>query len=247
MKKWFLAFLLSVTAAFFLFTGLPAYRRWLRTDSSFRIRRVVVEGNDLVPANDVLRRAEIRKGRNIWAVDRPAAEKRILRNPFIERVTVYRGFPDVVRVRVTERKPVVLLKTGGRFHTLDRNRVLMPAPPGRCYTLPILSVDEMPETAPGGTVEDPRVSEGLAFLESMLKDRPGLYGRISEIRPDPREGVVLTTSNGGIPVRIGRNGYEWKVRYLEAILNELETHPALTHASYIDLRFEGQVFVGFGA
>jgi hypothetical protein len=27
----------------------------------------------------------------------------------------------------------------------------------------------------------------------------------------------------------------------------METHPALTHASYIDLRFEGQVFVGFGA
>jgi cell division septal protein FtsQ len=247
MRKWILGFLLSSAAAAVLFTGLPAYRRWLRTDSSFRVRDVVVEGNDLVPAADLLRRADIRKGRTIWAVDRAAAEKRVRGNSFVERVTVYRGFPDVVRIRVIERKPVVLLRTGGRFYTLDRNRTLMPAPPGRCYTLPILSVEEIPETAVGGTVEDPRVSEGLAFLDRMLRDRPSLYGRISEIQPDPRDGVVLTTSKGGVPVRIGRKGYEWKVRYLEAILNEMETHPALTHASYIDLRFEGQVFVGFGA
>jgi cell division septal protein FtsQ len=246
MKKWILGILLSTAAAAVLFAGLPAYRRWLRTDSSFRVRNVVVEGNDLVPAADLLRRADIRKGRTIWAVDRAAAEKRVRGNPFVERVAVYRGFPDVVRVRVIERKPVVLLRTGGRFYTLDRNRTLMPAPPGRCYTLPILSVEEIPETAVGGTVEDPRVSEGLAFLDRMLHDRPSLYGRISEIQPDSRDGIVLTTSNGGVPVRIGRKGYEWKVRYLEAILDEMETHPALTHASYIDLRFEGQVFVGFG-
>jgi cell division septal protein FtsQ len=58
---------------------------------------------------------------------------------------------------------------------------------------------------------------------------------------------MLYTARGGIPVRVGRGGFEWKVRYLEAILAELETNPSLTNAEYIDLRYEGQVFVGFGA
>jgi cell division septal protein FtsQ len=247
MRKLLQGLAISALAAAALFVALPRYQRWLRNDDSFRVRKVVVEGNDLIPSGDILRRACVSKGRTIWGVNLAAAEKRVAGNPFVERVAVYRGFPDVVRIRVTERKPVVLLKTDGRFYTLDRTRTLMPAPPGRCYTLPILSVDEMSETAVGGTVEDSRVAEGMAFLEWMLRDRPSLYARISEIQPDARDGVVLTTSKGGVPVRIGRKGYDWKVRYLEAILNEMETHPSLTHASYIDLRFEGQVFVGFGA
>jgi cell division septal protein FtsQ len=247
VKKMLKGLAFSALAAAVLFIALPHYHRWLRNDASFRIRKVVVEGNDLIPSADILRRAGISKGRTIWRVDLRAAEERVAGNPFVGRVAVYRGFPDRVRIRVVERKPVVLLKTDGRFYTLDRKRILMPAPPGRCYTLPILSVDEMSGTELGGVVEDSRVAEGMAFLEWMLRDRPGLYARISEIQPDPRDGVVLTTSNGGVPVRIGRKGYDWKVRYLEAILNEMESNPSLTHASYIDLRFEGQVFVGFGA
>jgi cell division septal protein FtsQ len=247
VKKLVQGIAISALAAAALAVTLPRYQGWLRNGACFRVRRVVVEGNDLVPAADILGRAGVAKGRTIWCVDLRAAERRVAGNPFVERVAVYRGFPDVVRIRVSERKPMVLLKTDGRFFTLDRNRTLMPAPPGRCYTLPILSVDEMAAAAVGEPVEDSRVAEGMAFLEWMLRDRPGLYARISEIQPDPRDGVVLTTSKGGVPVRIGRKGYDWKVRYLEAILNEMESHPSLTHASYIDLRFEGQVFVGFGA
>jgi cell division septal protein FtsQ len=224
---------------------LPRYHRWLREGDCFRIRKIEVDGNDLIPEKDILKLARIRKNDGIWSVDVKAAENRISANPYIGRVSVFRRHPDGIRILIEEKKPVALLKTGGRLYALDGDLTLLPANPGKCYSLPILScpAGELPPF--GKPLTDKNAREGMSFLRFMLKDRPDLYPQISEISPRA-EGLVLYTARGGIPVKIGRGGYDWKIRYLEAILVEMESNPSLTNAEYIDLRYEGQVFVGFG-
>lgn len=228
------------------FAVLPRYAQWLKHGDCFRIVKVEVDGNDLVMDREILKLAKIRKKDNVWNVDLKAAENRIAANPWIGRVSVFRRHPDAVRILVEEKKPVALLKSNGRFYALDREMTLLPANPGKCYTLPILSFPIGAKAAYGKPVQSRTGREAMAFLIFLLKDRPDLYPLISEIGSGA-DGLVLYTARGGIPVRIGRGGLEWKVRYLEAILGELETNPSLTNAGYIDLRYEGQVFVGFGA
>ena len=224
---------------------LPRYGRWLKEGDCFRIRKIEVDGNDLVSQKDLLKLARIRKNDNIWSVDVKAAENRISTNPFVGRVSVFRRHPDGIQILIEEKKPVALLKRGGRLYALDRDLTLLPANPGKCYSLPILSCSAGDRLAFGKPVKDRTVQEGMAFLRFMLKDRPDLYPLISEISPHA-EGLILYTARGGIPVKIGYGGYDWKIRYLEAILTEMESNPSLTNAEYIDLRYEGQVFVGFG-
>jgi hypothetical protein len=130
---------------------------------------------------------------------------------------------------------------------LDRENTLLPALPGKCYTLPILSCPIPGRIKIGCPILDPQIQIGMHFLLQVHGDRPGLYAKISEIDPGGNDGLILYTNQGGIPVRIGQDGHEWKIRYLEAILQEMENNPSLLNADYIDLRFKGQVFVGFGA
>jgi cell division septal protein FtsQ len=247
MKKLFQILLFVACLVLFLSSVLPRYGRWLEHGGCFRVRKIEVDGNDIVSEKDILKLSKIVKNQNIWDVDPEAAEKRIASNPFVGSVSVFRRHPDAVRILVEEKKPAALLKSDGRFYTLDGQCTLLPAVPGKCYTLPILSRTVGGRLEYGKQIEDKPVREGMAFLLFMLKDRPDLYPQISEIIPTADDGLVLYTSRGGVPVRIGRGGYDWKVRYLEAILAEMDNHPSLINAAYIDLRFEGQVFVGFGA
>ena len=245
MKRFVNIIVLIGFSGLFAFVVLPRYGRWLRQGDCFRIAKIEVEGNDLVSKKEILKLARIRKNGNIWRVDLKAAEDRILSNPWIGSVSVFRRHPDAVQIRLEEKKPIALLKSNGRFYALDRELTLLPANPGKCYTLPILSFSAGESPEYGKAVANKAAREGMAFLLFLLKDRPDLYPQVSEIGPGA-EGLVLYTARGGIPVRIGRGGYEWKIRYLEAILAEIESNPSLTNAEYIDLRFEGQVFVGFG-
>lgn len=247
MKKLFQILLFAACLILFFSSVLPRYRRWLEHGGCFRVRKIEVNGNDLVSEKDILKLSKIARNQNIWNIDPEASEKRIASNPFVGGVSVFRRHPDAVQILIEEKKPTALLKTDGRFYTLDGQCTLLPAVPGKCYTLPILSRTVGGRLEYGKQIEDKWVREGMAFLLFMLKDRPDLYPQVSEIIPTAGDGLVLYTSRGGVPVRIGRGGYDWKVRYLEAILAEMDNHPFLTNAAYIDLRFEGQVFVGFGA
>jgi len=245
MKRLINIIVLIGFSGLFTFVVLPRYARWMESGDCFRIEKIEVEGNDLVSRKEILRLARIRKHDAIWRVDLKAAEDRIRTNPWIKGVSVFRRHPDAVRILIEEKRPVALLKSEGHFYALDRELTLLPANPGKCYTLPILSFPAGGSPQYGKAVTNKAAREGMAFLLFLLKDRPDLYPKISEIGPGP-DGLVLYTGRGGIPVRIGRGGYEWKIRYLEAILAEMETNPSLTNAEYIDLRYEGQVFVGFG-
>lgn len=246
MKRLFqIAFAIGLLGLF-VFIVLPRYGQWLKQGDCFRIAKIEVDGNDLVMDKEILKLARIRKKDSIWSVDLKAAENRIASNPWIGKVSVFRRHPDAVRIQVEEKKPVALLKSNGRFYALDREMTLLPANPGKCYTLPILSFSIGGKAEYGKPVKAAAGREVMAFLLFLLKDRPDLYPRISEIGSGA-DGLMLYTARGGVPVRIGRGGFEWKVRYLEAILGELESNSSLTNAEYIDLRYEGQVFVGFGA
>jgi cell division septal protein FtsQ len=234
-------------AALLVAAVLPRYRRWISADASFRIRRLRVEGRVLVGEAEMLRTCGLREGMRVRDADLRAAERRLAANAFVDRVSVFRGRPDAVTVRIREKVPVALYQTQGHFYTLDRAGTLLPAVPGPCYALPIVSCPAEGRLEYGKPAPGRAVREGLAFLLFLGEERPGLRARISEIRPASRDGLVVTTARGGVPVRLGRGGMEWKIRYLEAVLREIDDNPSFLQAAYIDLRFEGQVFVGTGA
>lgn len=220
------------------------YRVWLAESETFCIRRIEVSGNELLSEKEILQLSGLVPRGSIWQMTLREVEEKIECNTFVDKVFVERCLPDVLRIRVVEKHPVALISIQGKIYCVDREGLVMPLSLGKRYDLPLLSGGFRGDVGVGGRAGGRAVHLGLNFLLSILKDRPELYCQISEVVVREQEGLVLYTSRAGVPVWIGNAGYGWKVRYLEAILDELVRRGELSRIRYIDLRFEGQVVVG---
>jgi cell division protein FtsQ len=235
---------LAACGAFFLVSR--HYSRWIDSSQSFQIRRIDVEGNDLVSEKDVLKLAAVRVKGNIWRIDLRGTEKRIEANPFVQNAVVARYFPDVLSIRIEEKKPIVLYNAGGRFFTIDSGGVLLPARAGKLYELPVVTSGSPGSLRLGHTVQEGSVVQCLNLVKQILAERPELYSEVSEITCG-ENGLVVYTRREGIPVRMGPDRFAQKIRVLEALLRQWETRSMDSKIDYVDLRFEGQVVLGMGA
>lgn len=247
----FVRFVFSVLAGAALcvavFLAVRGYRTWIKTSPSFHVHRIAVTGNDLVSERDVLKLAGIPKGRSIWSLKLENSEQRIEANPFVQRAVVARRFPDGIWIRIEEKKPLVLLNAGGRLFSVDGNGILLPARSGKLYELPVVSSSLPRGVKPGQPILEESVIRCVDFVKLTLEKRPDLYPEISELVFDRSVGLTVYTRKKGVPVRMGADANERKIRILEAFLAEWNTNPEYSNVDYVDLRYEGQVVLGMGA
>jgi len=232
---------------FLLWEVVKEYRVWVEESETFSIRKIEVQGLELLSEKEILRLCGLVPRSIIWRVSLEEVEGKIGHNTFVETVCVERCLPDVLRIRVKEKRPVALLNFKGNFFSVDPEGLVLPSKPGKLYDLPVLSGAFRGAVGVGRKAGGKLVRQGLDFLMLVLEDRPELYSRISEIVLGKPEGLILYTSRAGVPICVGEGGYDWKIRYLEAILDELVRKRELSRVRYIDLRFVGRVFVGMRA
>jgi cell division septal protein FtsQ len=91
----------------------------------FHPRRIAVSGLSAVSKAEVLQRAAINPGRNVWLQDTGAAAYRIAAIPYVKTVQIRRRLPADVTIVVTERKPFAIVADGAlRMLVDDDLRVL---------------------------------------------------------------------------------------------------------------------------
>ncbi|MCS0636404.1 FtsQ-type POTRA domain-containing protein [Streptomyces sp. LP05-1] len=106
--------LLVVTGVLWLLYGSA----WLRVD------RVTVSGTRVLRPQEVTEVAAVRLGRPLAALDTDAVAGRLSRElPRVATVEVDREWPGTVALRVTERKPVLLLRKDDRYTEVDAGGV----------------------------------------------------------------------------------------------------------------------------
>jgi len=230
-----------------LWMVVTEYRVWLEKSETFCIRKIELHGLELLSEADIFQLCGLVPRSSIWEVNLEEISERIASNAFVEKIRVDRRLPDILRIRVEEKRPVALLNFQGNFFSVDREGLVLPSKPGKLYDLPVLSGAFRGAVRVGGQVTGRFVQQGLCFLILILEDRPELYNRISEIVVGRPEGLTLYTSRGGVPIWVGEGGYGWKIRYLEAILDEVVRGRKFSQIRYIDLRFVGQIVVGMRA
>ena len=242
LKSFFrlIKFTLFLVAGFFV---VKQYSAWLGNSDSFKIRKIEIEGNELISGQKIMKENELESGKRIWEVDLKSVDENIRNNPFIDTVQLERSFPDVLKIQVHEKFPIALLNFKNHFYCIDETGMILPSKPGKLYDLPVLSGHYEGSVTVGQQIDSPNVSEELTFLKKILRERTDLYGEISEVA-NKKDGLTLYTRNGGIPVRIGKGGYDWKIRYLEAVIKQICQKSEIKKIKYIDLRYNNQVVVG---
>lgn len=198
--------------------GLPR----VRSLDFFRVRRVELVGARFARVEFIARALDIPEGMSIFDPLAPL-RRRAAALPGLDRVTVSRRLPGVIRVRVVEREPVALVSDEGILRMVDAAGQILPWDPARTPAdLPVVR-------------RDPVITEVLARVRHA---DPALFQEVLGARTVDF-GVALELSGRRILVR--REVTPPELRAMRAVTIDLADR-GQTYRE-IDCRYSGRVIV----
>ncbi|MFI8964542.1 cell division protein FtsQ/DivIB [Streptomyces sp. NPDC053493] len=158
----------------------------------FRVEKVSTAGTEVLTPDEVERVAAVPLGAPLVSVDTDGIEARLRAElPRIDSVDVVRSWPHGIGLKVTERRPVLLLEKGGKFIEVDSSAVRF------------ATVSAPPRGVPR-LVLDVAASPSLRRFDAdrLLRVAVGVTGELPEkIAQDVR--VVRITSFDSITLELG--------------------------------------------
>jgi cell division septal protein FtsQ len=159
---------------------------WGHRLAYFRVRSVSVVGTHYVSPRAVVARMRVDTNTSVWD-DLGVLKARAGGLGGVQSVDVTRSLPGTLVVRVTEAAPVALVPTPGGLGAVDIAGRPLPLDPMRAdVDLPVVARP------------DPQVLRLLAGVRAVA---PALYARISAVRRDGAEDVVVTLPDGVVRAR----------------------------------------------
>jgi cell division protein FtsQ len=162
---------------------LAGFATWLVGFSPvFGVHTVVVSGEHRLTEQRVLAAAQVSSGTPLLQLDTAAIRSRVEALPDVASATVTTSFPSTVRIAITERVPVGVVKEHGQFALVDRTGDQFRTVRTRPEHLPLLVVSNGTDAhTTGGAV---------ATVAASLPAR--LLARIESIQSlDPRAITLL--------------------------------------------------------
>jgi cell division protein FtsQ len=197
-------------------------RRVLRDLAYFRVRAVAVTGTHYLSPRTIVARLHVDTTASVWD-DARQMRARVAALPGVQSVEIGRSLPGTLVVRVTEAVPVALAPTPGGLEAVDAAGHLLPLDPTRAdVDLPVVARP------------DPELLRLLAGVRAVA---PALYARISAVRRDGAEDLVVTFPDGVVRARADAT----PERLADA--GPVRADLARRGLAYteLDLRFRGQV------
>lgn len=234
---------LALAAAGLIFAGY----RVAASASFFQVRRIEVQGNYRVSSNDI--QSAVRKETEktgVWKADLIGLTTRLERLPWVKTAVVSRVLPDGIRVRISERLPRAVVRTGsGRFRWVDEDAVLLGE---------MLPTDQLPSFFLRGlndedsaTAQQENRDRVQKFLELQRDwDLAGLSERVSEVNlTDVRDvRAQLAGDSSQIEVRLGSQDHSKRLQDALNVLDSQRQTPRGALISYIDLSQGKRAIVG---
>jgi cell division protein FtsQ len=131
-----------------------------------KVEEIRVQGADHASELDIKAAADLSSDQNLLLVSTRAVADKVARLPWVAEARVDRKLPDTVRIRITERRPAIVLSLDPGRWTLDaRGRVLEKGVAED--DLAVLSGVILPDPAPGERVDHGGVAAALQVWRSL--------------------------------------------------------------------------------
>lgn len=211
--------------------GTWVYQR-TQQDQRFAVRSVELAGVKHTSRTELQQVSRGWIGLNLFKLDIARVQGDLGALPWIERVSIEKKLPSVLKIIVVERQPVALASTDGVLRYVDAR--------GKAFAelSPQVGNADLPLITNAGNGQ---LGECLELLQSLEKNHPALYSRISEITPDGESGFVIFDRD--LKTRLLITGEEaaakWAALYSIAKSEGFRARPA----EYIDLRFDDRIIV----
>ncbi len=228
-------------SGFLLASGALLTAQILLDSGYFRTHIICVENQIRVSEGDILAASDIELGDSLFDLELHLIGRKIEEHPWIAKAEVERSFPDQVVIRVVEREARAVIDLGYLYYVDKAGEVFKMLESGDKLNYPVITGIDRQYLLdnPDQTQE----SLNLALLLMDKLDKRSLFNLddVSEIHYDQQEGLILYTRIGGVPVRLGKQGFGAKLNRLETIYKDLE--PRLLALRYIDLNVTDRVIV----
>lgn len=209
MRPFWILFTLLALAA-----GVGLY--YAATWQGFYPKRVSVSGNRVVPAAQILSRAQIAAHENVWLQNMHAAARRIESIPYVKTARIHRSLPARVNITVEERHPFAVAEFGGQRLLIDHDmRVLQTQE--AASTLPVLVVKSDAVAAPGTFIHNDDLQrlrdDDDALMEAHVPVRSLHYDKF---------GDLVASTPGGIALLLGDDmDLASKTRLIDPIISQV--------------------------
>ncbi|MEY4879018.1 MAG: hypothetical protein RJB62_487 [Pseudomonadota bacterium] len=191
------------------------------TSAGFTVDEITLEGNERTSAQEVYDSLGIETGISIFDADPTTVRDNLLGLPWVSDVVVTRHFPDLVAIRLIEKRPFAMWQVGSAIVVVERSgAVIDGAEPDPSAHLPLLIGPGAPEVAAP-------LLDALGNQRALGARLQGVE-RISERRWD----LIL---DRGVRVRLPEDGWEDQLGELERLI--VERGLLERDLEIIDLRF----------
>ena len=194
------------------------------------VDEIKVVGGKHTTSIDVTRVTGVDRNDNLLLLSTGRIEERTETLPWVLEAQADRILPGTVRVRITERKPAMVVSIGMAQWTVDAHGKVL-ATGAVSEGLPVLGGAELGEIEVGATLSTPEVRHALTAFRSMSKK---LQQRIVAVVAPSFERISFSLEDGTL-IRFGAaERLRAKNEVLEALLAELSEKNE--SAAYIDVR-----------
>ncbi len=220
--------------------------RYFMRDTRFALERATeygdpppnlkIEGLKHTDKEMILKVFEEDLGRSVFMLPLDKRRIELMSKPWIKDATIARLWPNLITVRIEERKPVAFVKRGGGAETtvIDAEGVLMEAPPSATFSLPV--VDGV-----GPDVEEDARRLRMRRVERLMKDLGEHVKEIGEIDSTDSENFRVVQPFNGRAVTLILGNRNFKMRYENFLSMADQLMEKLPNAITFDLRLEEQV------
>jgi cell division protein FtsQ len=226
--------------------GLIGYRAAASADF-FKVRKIETRG--AVRASDDDIKATVLRDvteTGVWRADLEQVSKHLERLPWVRSAIVTRVLPDGIRVRISEREPRAVVRTGsGRLIWVDDDAV---------YLGEMSSIDQMPSFFLHGWSEENSTSAqtenrqrvGMFLALQREWDAQSISDRVSEVNlQDLRDvRVQLAGDAAQIEIRLGGQEQAARLKHALVVLDRERQTSRGPLISYIDLSQGKRAVVG---
>ncbi len=228
-------------SGFLLASGALLTAQMLLESGYFGVEQIRVEQQVRVSEGDILAASDIEIGDSLFDLELHMIGRKIEEHPWIARAEVERAFPDQVVIRVVERVPRAIIDLDYLYYVDKSGDVFKMLESGDELDYPVITGIDRQYLLDNPDQTQDSLDLALALM-NQLEVRP-LFNLddVSEIHFDQQDGLIMHTRIGGVPVRMGKQGFDLKLNRLEAIYQDLE--PRLLALKYIDLNVTDRVIV----
>ncbi|HEY4554418.1 MAG TPA: cell division protein FtsQ/DivIB [Bacillaceae bacterium] len=178
------------------------------------VKEIRVHGNESISQKEAAAASGLKKGLNIWKIDKDDARKRIERLPAVKSAKVSLGFPNIVNIHLKEHATIAYMISGTHFYpVLDNGKVIKEdGDPSHYVSAPLLA--------------DFKEDETLEEMARELKLLPEeISAAISEIHYTPKKTDryhIHLYMNDGFEVSATIMTFSEKMVHYPSIISQLD-------------------------